>query len=97
MAAELVLSVQGQILSCLTDTGSNAFCRFVFHSGSEWGIISGAEDGVSQIARIDTDHTCTLNSPLNVVFKSAKPFGWPQVIYSVYDVNSLGRQSVIGS
>jgi B9 domain-containing protein 1 len=96
MSAELVLSVQGQILSCLSDTGTNAFCRFVFHSGSEWTIISGAEDGVSQIARIDTDHTCTWNYPIDVVFKSPKPFGWPQVICSVYDVNYLGRQSVIG-
>jgi B9 domain-containing protein 1 len=95
-SAELVLSVQGQIMSCQADFGSELFCRFEFHAGSDWTIISGAEDGISQIARLGADHKCTWNYPIEVVFKSSKPFGWPQVICCVYGQNFLGAQIVVG-
>jgi B9 domain-containing protein 1 len=92
----LVLSVQGQILSCSADNATDLFCKFVFHTGADWTIISGCEDGISQTARVDIDHICIWNYPVDVVFKSPRPFGWPQVICSVYGVNLFGNQTVVG-
>ena len=91
MSAQLVLSVQGQIISCTADNASDLFCKFGFNMGSDWTIISGCEDGVSQSARINLDHECTWNFPIDIVFQSPRPYGWPQIIFNVY-----GNKTVVG-
>jgi B9 domain-containing protein 1 len=96
MAAELVLSVQGQLLSCCADNATDVFCKFSFNAGPEWSIISGCEDGITQASRVDMDHSCVWNYPIDVVFKSPKPFGWPQLICAVYGVNTFGNETVVG-
>ncbi len=36
------------------------------------------------------------NFPLDVTFKSTNPFGWPQLVVSVYGLDALGRDVVKG-
>ena len=93
---ELVLSVQGQLLSCTADNATDLFSKFAYNTGPDWKIISGCDAGVSQTARTDLEHVCVWNYPIDAVFKSPRPFGWPQVIVSVYGVNLFGNETVVG-
>ena len=36
------------------------------------------------------------NFPVDITFKSTNPFGWPQIVVSVYGLNVLGRDEVRG-
>ncbi|KAH0799248.1 B9 domain-containing protein 1 [Histomonas meleagridis] len=96
MSAQLIVSVQGQIVSCHSDNTDDIFCKFGFAMGSDWSIISGADEGISQTSKVGIDHCCTWNFPIDAVFQSPKPFGWPQLIVSVYGENLFGKTTVIG-
>lgn len=96
MSAQLVLSVQGQIISCMADNASDLFCKFDFKMGSDWSIIQGYDEGITQSARTDLEHECTWNYPLEIIFQSPRPFGWPQIIFNVYGYNLFGNKTVVG-
>ena len=36
------------------------------------------------------------NFPLDITFRSTSPFGWPQLVVSVYGLDSLGNDVVRG-
>eukprot|EP00879_Flechtneria_rotunda_P033352 GHRR01036931.1.p1 GENE.GHRR01036931.1~~GHRR01036931.1.p1 ORF type:complete len:167 (+),score=40.28 GHRR01036931.1:428-928(+) len=36
------------------------------------------------------------NFPLDVTYKSTNPFGWPQLVVSIYGVDALGRDIIQG-
>jgi len=96
MSAQISLSVQGQIISCTTENTSDLFCKFSFHAGQEWSIISGIDDGVTQSSRVNDERTAIWNFPLEIVYQSPKPSGWPQLIIAVYGENRFGNESVVG-
>lgn len=96
MAANLALVVSGEIESCTADNSSCIFCKFTYHYGSDWSIISGIDDGVTQGARPDSDKVSKWNFPIEAIFQSAKPTGWPQILVAVYGRNNLGKETVVG-
>ncbi|KAF5306858.1 hypothetical protein FQA39_LY00088 [Lamprigera yunnana] len=83
-----MLMVCGQIeyIDIVTSVGSSWHCKYEFVSGTDWKIANGLHAGLSQIVNVVTNHNkVTLNLPIDVVFKSTNPFGWPQLVLSVYN------------
>ncbi|UYV60471.1 B9D1, partial [Cordylochernes scorpioides] len=58
----------------------------------------GQEDGITQISKrsMDERQFFTWNFPLDISFKSTNPFGWPQLVLSVYGSDDFGNDVVRG-
>ncbi|KAM9046024.1 B9 domain-containing protein 1 isoform 2-T2 [Megaptera novaeangliae] len=58
----------------------------------------GLEEGISQITSKSQDARRALvwNFPIDVTFKSTNPYGWPQIVLSVYGPDVFGNDVVRG-
>ena len=45
---------------------------------------------------LDGQQRLVWNFPLDITFRSTSPFGWPQLVVSVYGLDSLGNDVVRG-
>ncbi|CAH0564428.1 unnamed protein product [Brassicogethes aeneus] len=82
-----LVSIFGQIeyIETLAAAGTSWHCKYEFVSGADWKIIGGIEAGLSQMANaINNGDKIVLNFPVEVQFKSTNPYGWPQLVLSVY-------------
>ncbi|KAF5289090.1 hypothetical protein FQR65_LT11912 [Abscondita terminalis] len=82
-----MLMICGQIeyIDIIASSGSSWHCKYEFVSGTDWKIVKGLHAGMSQTVNVVcNDNKVTLNFPIEVVFKSTNPFGWPQIVLSVY-------------
>ncbi|KAJ3076201.1 B9 domain-containing protein 1 [Podochytrium sp. JEL0797] len=104
------VSAIGQIESALYPTYDNLYCKYNFKYGPDWTVLSGLEDGLTQMSRTSTSatfsqqmyssgtvaRTCVWNFPVDVAFKATNAFGWPQIVVCVYGLDELGRDVVRG-
>ncbi|CAM9136453.1 unnamed protein product [Ascophyllum nodosum] len=76
----------------------NLYCRYALSFGNDWYIIHGLDTGLSQIAqRVGGQDTAVVwNFPIDVTFKATNAFGWPRLALSVFRVDDLGRDTVVG-
>ncbi|XP_074866988.1 B9 domain-containing protein 1 isoform X2 [Carettochelys insculpta] len=58
----------------------------------------GLEEGISQITSKNRDAQQALvwNFPVDITFKSTNPYGWPQIVVSVYGPDLFGNDVVRG-
>jgi B9 domain-containing protein 1 len=94
------------LLQCIGQVESGDFgdidylyCRYSFHYGHDWNIVSGLDTGLSQTAcksRSAYDNKIIWNFPIDVTFNSTNVFGWPRLAFSVYGIDFLGRDVVRG-
>ncbi|MCL4157563.1 UNVERIFIED_CONTAM: hypothetical protein GTU68_064107, partial [Idotea baltica] len=58
----------------------------------------GLEEGSSQTTRRSEDERDIFvwNFPLDVTFKASSPFGWPQLVISIYGTDFFGNDVVRG-
>ena len=92
----LTVTIQGQIKDCITTIANNIYCRYVFTYGRDWSIGHGSIEGVTQTSKRGKDNNCVFNFPLNVSFRSSKPFGWPQLVVALYGRNTFGNDMIVG-
>ncbi|KAG9343041.1 hypothetical protein JZ751_015259 [Albula glossodonta] len=78
------------------------YCKYYYVYGHDWAptlrphvlsYLQGLEEGISQITSQGRDarHKLVWTFPLDITFKSTNPFGWPQIVVSVYGPNSFGN------
>ncbi|XP_076273989.1 B9 domain-containing protein 1 isoform X1 [Rhynchophorus ferrugineus] len=82
-----LLSITGQIefAEVMASAGSAFHCKYEFCSGPDWKIIGGLEAGITQIANVvNNNDRVVFNYPIDVQFKSTNPYGWPQIVISMY-------------
>jgi len=93
-----LLSVVGQIETADFPEFDNIYCKYCFMYGPDWTITSGVEEGISQVAkRSENDYRLFVwNFPVEVSFKGTNPYGWPQLILSVYGIDVFGNDVVRG-
>uniref|UniRef100_A0A7N4PZ24 B9 domain-containing protein 1 n=1 Tax=Sarcophilus harrisii TaxID=9305 RepID=A0A7N4PZ24_SARHA len=74
------------------------YCKYCFVYGQDWAPTSGLEEGISQITSksADVQHNLVWNFPIDITFKSTNPFGWPQIVISVYGPDVFGNDVVRG-
>ncbi|XP_063171027.1 B9 domain-containing protein 1 [Candoia aspera] len=93
-----LLMVSGQIESAQFPEFDDLYCKYCFVYGSDWAPTSGLEEGISQITSKNRNAQQDLvwNFPINITFKSTNPFGWPQIVISVYGPDLFGNDVVRG-
>ncbi|XP_062359650.1 B9 domain-containing protein 1 [Cinclus cinclus] len=100
MAAPSVflLAVSGEIESGEFPGFDDLYCKFSFVYGQDWVPTAGLEEGISQITSKSSVSPTTLvwNFPIDITFKSTNPFGWPQIVLSVYGPDFFGHDVVRG-
>ncbi|XP_049557964.1 B9 domain-containing protein 1 isoform X1 [Orcinus orca] len=74
------------------------YCKYCFVYGQDWAPTAGLEEGISQITSKSQDARRALvwNFPIDVTFKSTNPYGWPQIVLSVYGPDMFGNDVVRG-
>eukprot|EP00079_Xenopus_tropicalis_P038821 XP_017952592.1 PREDICTED: B9 domain-containing protein 1 isoform X1 [Xenopus tropicalis] len=74
------------------------YCKYSFVYGHDWAPTSGVEEGISQITSKSQGGKQALvwNFPIEITFKSTNPFGWPQIVISVYGPDAFGNDVVRG-
>ncbi|KAF5911938.1 hypothetical protein HPG69_015916, partial [Diceros bicornis minor] len=74
------------------------YCKYCFVYGQDWAPTAGLEEGISQITSKSQDVRQALvwNFPIDVTFKSTNPYGWPQIVLSVYGLDVFGNDVVRG-
>ncbi|XP_055387740.1 B9 domain-containing protein 1 [Condylostylus longicornis] len=92
--------VTGQIEYAAFPMGPNAsevFCRFEIFAGKDWEHVSGLKNGISQssVAKRGCKEI-TLNMPIEFVYKSTNPYGWPKLVFCVYGKNFWGAETSLG-
>lgn len=93
-----LLSVTGQISSGHFPGRGDLYCKYCFVAGQDWAVTAGQEEGLSQITRasLDSRQLVIWNFPLDVTFRSTCPFGWPQIVVSIYELDNFGNEIVRG-
>lgn len=77
--------------------GSEVFCRFQIVAGSNWELVSGTNNGISQTAvPKHANDKIVFNLPFECVFKSKNTYGWPQILVSIYAKNRWSVETTLG-
>ncbi|XP_072381021.1 B9 domain-containing protein 1 [Diabrotica undecimpunctata] len=87
-----LVCLTGQIewIDILATSGTSWHCKYEFSSGPDWKVSGGLESGLSQVANIvNNGDKIVLNLPIEIQFKSTNPYGWPQIVLSVYKNSTL--------
>ncbi|XP_051852617.1 B9 domain-containing protein 1 isoform X2 [Antechinus flavipes] len=93
-----LVMVNGQVESAQFPEFDDLYCKYCFVYGQDWAPTSGLEEGISQITSksADVQHSLVWNFPIDITFKSTNPFGWPQIVISVYGPDVFGNDVVRG-
>ncbi|XP_010338212.1 B9 domain-containing protein 1 isoform X2 [Saimiri boliviensis] len=93
-----LLMVNGQVESAQFPEYDDLYCKYCFVYGQDWAPTAGLEEGISQITSKSQDVRQALvwNFPIDVTFKSTNPYGWPQIVLSVYGPDVFGNDVVRG-
>ncbi|XP_006901270.1 PREDICTED: B9 domain-containing protein 1 [Elephantulus edwardii] len=93
-----LLMVNGQVESAQFPEYDDLYCKYCFVYGQDWAPTAGLEEGISQITSKNQDLQPLLvwNFPIDVTFKSTNPYGWPQIVLSVYGPDVFGNDVVRG-
>lgn len=96
MEQKLIMTVEGQIKSCTTPKASTMYLKYGFYHGNGWSLAAGPSEGNTQNAKLDLNNEAIWNFPFTASFKAERPFGWPQIVVSVYGTNKFGNNVVVG-
>jgi len=98
VVTHFVVAVTGQIESCEMLGHDNLFCRYTIQYGTDWQMLEGQREGISQISRKASGQNKRVvwNFPIDVSFKSTNAFGWPQLVVTVAGMDSFGREVIRG-
>ncbi|RYH23227.1 hypothetical protein EON65_18120 [archaeon] len=97
--SSFIVQCLGQIDSGNFGNTDYLYCRYSFSYGSDWDIIAGVDNGLSQTAcrnTLNPDSNIVWNFPLDVTFKATNIHGWPRIAISVYGIDYFGRDVVKG-
>ncbi|KAI1309071.1 B9 domain-containing protein 1 [Halotydeus destructor] len=90
------VSAVGQLISCDLPHHERAYCKFSFNHGPDWSIISGLDQGVTQVSKqsqVDGQFNRLIvwNFPIDVTFRSSNVHGWPQIVLSTFSYDMFGN------
>ncbi|XP_034488756.1 B9 domain-containing protein 1 [Drosophila innubila] len=101
-ASYFSLCITGQIVSATFPLGPDKefiFCRYELIAGPDWQLASGPQHGLTQMSTNKSGHfndKIVFNMPIEVTYKSTSPFGWPQILISVYGQSGARDESLLG-
>ena len=102
LATTFLYSLSGEIQSGDFFEFDSLYCKYSFNQGHDWSLLSGLSEGITQISikgQIDSHLNNPLvvwSFPIELTYSSTTPFGWPQIVLSVYGPDILGRDVIRG-
>eukprot|EP00483_Globobulimina_turgida_P000083 UN00083 len=92
------MMLNGQIESCDVSGYDQIYSKYSINFGADWKCMKGVETGISQTSRKNPLQKFGFlwNYPFDLTFKSFNPSGWPQIIISVYSLNSWTSDDIVG-
>ncbi|CAH0385187.1 unnamed protein product [Bemisia tabaci] len=93
-----LVSVSGQIKTGDFPGCSKVYCKYSFTHGTDWEMTSGIDEGITQTSKKSQDdqQIFVWNFPIEITFRSTNPYGWPQLILSVFGLDSFGNDTIQG-
>jgi len=98
--SHFIVMATGQIESAKYEGHDNLHCRYAFSMGEDWTVMKGVEEGITQMSSssgtsVEAWQVAVWNFPIDVTFRSTCPFGWPQIVVSVYGNDAFGHSDKI--
>jgi B9 domain-containing protein 1 len=98
------VTITGQVESARLTNCSNLYIKYEFVYGADWEVVRSSgeqivlQDGVTQITSSSggPDPAFVFNFPVEITFRSTNPHGWPQLIFSVYELDRFGVDHIRG-
>lgn len=107
------LVLNGEIQSAQLGTSGRGplMCVFSMQHGADWTVVSGAPNGITQLAtsslppatgfssailRGGNPQEVVWNFPIGLALKSTSPFGWPRIVVTVYGTDMCNRRVIKG-
>lgn len=84
----------GQISHAKLPGKNRGYCKIQYKFGEDWEVLDGFDAGITQISRGKPQ--VVWNFPLDISFRAANPFGWPQIVLTVYTFDAFGIDVVYG-
>ncbi|KAH8409857.1 hypothetical protein KR222_010562 [Zaprionus bogoriensis] len=101
-ASYFSVCITGQIVSASFPLGPDRdfiFCRYELVAGPDWQLASGPQHGLTQMSTNRGGHfndKIVLNMPIEVTYRSTSPFGWPQILVSVFGQSGSSDEVLLG-
>lgn len=90
----------GTIESGVFESVNDVYIKYTILAGPDWVISSGADEGITQIARYKKDgdgkREFAWNQPISISYRSYNFYGWPQLVVSVYNFDTFGSDQILG-
>merc|ERR1719424_686440 len=106
------LVLNGEIQSAQLGSAGRGplMCVFSLQHGADWTIVSGAPNGITQLATSSLPPATSFSSaicqgnprevvwnfPIGLAWKSTSPFGWPRIVVTVYGTDLCNRRVIKG-
>ncbi|CAL4064951.1 unnamed protein product, partial [Meganyctiphanes norvegica] len=93
-----LLNITGEIETARFIEDDSLYFYFCYTHGQDWEHVSGLSEGFSQFTQRSEDErqVYVWNFPLDITYKSTNPFGWPQLILTVFGKDVFGNDVVRG-
>lgn len=96
----LSFSFTGSLECGQFDKCNDIYIKYSIRAGADWILATGADLGITQIARCKVDDSnrrrFVWNHPISLSYRSYNFFGWPQIILSVYYFDLFGSDQLLG-
>ncbi|KAK9754467.1 Ciliary basal body-associated, B9 protein [Popillia japonica] len=86
----------GQIVSGKDFPKQSIFCRWSLQCGNNWKIISGKNEGQTQVVCSEFEDICNWSFPIDIHLVSTGVPGWPKIYIQVYHLDWFGRTHLYG-
>mmetsp|Transcript_8572 Transcript_8572/g.14740 ORF Transcript_8572/g.14740 Transcript_8572/m.14740 type:complete len:200 (+) Transcript_8572:185-784(+) len=98
LPSSFTVMATGQIEAAEIPGCDNAYLKFQMTAGEDWQLLDGLEEGITQAARVSQgpEKLLVWNYPLDLTYKTTNAYGWPQLVVSVYGLDSFGRDVIKG-
>lgn len=81
--------------SSLSDAAYAISCKWTIEWGKSWSFVAGEYSGQTQYSSGECD-SVVWNHPIDIHFASVSVQGWPRIVLQVWELDRLGRTSLIG-
>ncbi|KAM9800250.1 B9 domain-containing protein 2-like [Syngnathus acus] len=86
----------GQLVGAAGFPHNSLFCKWGFHTGGAWRLLSGSKQGQTQVDDPQTGDTAYWSHPIDVHYATKGLQGWPKLHLQVWHQDSFGRCQLLG-
>ncbi|KAF4529859.1 hypothetical protein B566_EDAN017680 [Ephemera danica] len=86
----------GQLIGAQGFPNLNLFCKWEIKCGGGWKVVSGLQEGQTQVDHPSFEEFAYWCHPIDIHFATKGIQGWPKVHLEVYQEDSYNRSELVG-